>query len=82
MHFGVWVMTQQVRALAALAEDLSLILDMHARWLTTICNSNYRESDSLSGVGSLATESTLILADSVMLNRRFQRVDTMAKVSQ
>lgn len=56
-------MTQQVRALAALTEDLSSIPGMPARQLTTICNSSYSECDSLSGVGSLATESTLIHAE-------------------
>lgn len=40
--FRVGELVQQVRALAVLVEDLSLMPSTHIRWLATICNSSLR----------------------------------------
>lgn len=39
-------MAQQLRVLSAPAEDPSLVLSTHIRWVTTSCNSSFRRSDA------------------------------------
>ena len=47
LTLGVEEMDPQLRALAALTEDLSLIPSIHVRQLIITCNSSSRESDAL-----------------------------------
>lgn len=39
-------MAPQLGALVAFPEDLSLVPSIHVRWLTTVCNSGFRGSDT------------------------------------
>ena len=48
MKIKARVMTQQLRALAVLPEDQSLIPRTHIYWLIVICNSSYRAYRALS----------------------------------
>lgn len=78
---GSGVMTRQVRALAALTEDLSSIPGMPARSQPSVISAtgNLRASQE-QAVWEQSPRS--YMRNSVVLNRRFQKVDTMAKASQ
>lgn len=47
MHLGAREMVQELRALAALPGDLSLLPSNHVRWFTTTYNTSSREYGTL-----------------------------------